>query len=77
MEASYEEIVQAAMALPPRTRAMLADHLLESLTDSTEQKRIESLWSDESERRIRELEEGNVEPIPGEDVEKEIRSLLK
>ena len=77
METNYEAIIQAAMALPPRTRAMLADHLLESLTDSTEQKRIEARWSDEAERRIRELEEVTIEPIPGEDVDKEIRELLK
>ncbi len=31
---SYEEIISAALALPPGTRAMLAEHLLVGNADS-------------------------------------------
>ena len=48
---TFEEILSAALALPPGTRAMLADHLLESL-NGEDQKRIDALWAEEAERRI-------------------------
>jgi len=44
---------------------MLADHLLTSL-DSEDQKRIDALWAEEAERRLREIDEGKVETIDGE-----------
>ena len=51
---SYEEIISAAMSLPPGARAMLAEHLLESL-DATNQSEIDAAWDDEADRRWREL----------------------
>ena len=70
---TFEEILTAALALPPGTRAMLADHLLESL-DAPNQKEIDAAWADEVERRIREIDEGKVETIDGELVMQELRS---
>ena len=52
-----EEILTAALALPAGARAMLADRLLASL-DGPDQKRIDALWAEEAEQRLRELEEG-------------------
>ena len=60
---TYEEIIAAALALPPGARAMLAEHLLESL-DAEDQERIDALWAKETERRDKELEEGAVTAIP-------------
>ena len=62
---TFGEILSAALALPPDMRAMLADHLLTSL-DSEDQKRIDALWAEEAERRLREIDEGKVETIDGE-----------
>lgn len=73
MLASFEEILRAALALPPGARAMLADHLLVSL-DAPNQKQIDAAWADEIERRIREIDEGKVETIDGELVMQKIRS---
>lgn len=70
---SFEEILRAALALPPGARAMLADHLLVSL-DAPNQKQIDAAWADEIERRIREIDEGKVETIDGELVMQKIRS---
>jgi len=70
---SFEEILRAALSLPPGARAMLADHLLESL-DGPDQKRIDGLWVEEAERRLREIEEGKVETIDGELVMQKLRS---
>jgi len=39
---TYEEIMSAALALPPGSRAMLAEHLLESL-DAEDQAQIDAL----------------------------------
>jgi len=42
---TYEEIFSAALSLPPGARAMLAEHLLDSL-NGEDQKRIDALWAD-------------------------------
>jgi putative addiction module component (TIGR02574 family) len=73
---TYEDIINAALALPPSARAMLAEHLLESL-DAEDQERIDSLWAEEAERRDREIEDGVVKTIPGEEVMNRLRSRYK
>jgi putative addiction module component (TIGR02574 family) len=73
---SYEEIKNAALALPPEARSMLAEHLLDSL-DAEEQQRIDALWVEEAERRDREIEEGRAIAIPGGEVLGRLRSRYK
>ena len=60
-----DEILKAALSLPPVKRAMLADDLLQSL-DSPNQTQIDAAWGEEAERRMREIDEGKVEAIDGE-----------
>ena len=73
---THEEIVSAALALPPDKQAMLAEHLLESL-DVENQKRIDELWAEEAERRDKEIEDGVVTPIPGEEVINRLRARYR
>lgn len=73
---SYDEILSAALSLPPYERAMAAERLLISL-DGPEQKRIEALWAEEAERRMREIEDGTVETIDGELVMQRLRARFK
>lgn len=73
---TYEEIINAALALPPGTRVMLAEHLLESL-DAEDQKRIDALWGEEAERRDKEIGDGVVTPIPGEEVMNRLRARYR
>lgn len=73
MSANFDEILSAALSLSPGARAMLADHLLESL-DSDDQKRIDEIWAQEAERRMQEIRDGKVEPIDGELVMRELRA---
>lgn len=73
---TYEEIITAALALPPGSRAMLAEHLLESL-DGEDQQKIDALWAEEAERRDREIEYGTVTAKSGEEVMKRLRSRYK
>ena len=70
---AFEEILSAALALPPGLRAAVVDHLLTSL-DGDDQKRIDAIWAEEAELRMREIDEGKVETIDGELVMKELRS---
>ena len=73
---TYEEIIDAALALPPGARAMLAEHLIESV-DAEDQQRIDALWAEEAERRDKEIEDGIVTAIPGEEVMNRLRSRYK
>ena len=65
---TFEEILGAALALPPGARAMLADE---------NQEQIDKAWAEEAERRMREIDEGKVETIDGELVMQELRARLK
>jgi len=73
MVQTYDEVFGAALALPPGMRAMLAEHLLQSL-DGAEQAEIDAAWAAEAERRIEAVEQGQVTPIPGEQVLQALRS---
>jgi putative addiction module component (TIGR02574 family) len=70
---TYEEIFTAALALPPEARAMLAEHLLESL-DAEDQARIDALWAAEAMRRDQEIEDGRVAAVRGDEVMRRLRS---
>ena len=73
---TYEELITAAMTLSPYERARLAEHLIKSL-DAEDQERIDRLWAAEAERRNREIEDGIVKAIPGEEVMNRLRSRYK
>ena len=76
MAANLDDIIKDALSLPPGARAMLADQLLVSL-DAEDQKRIDALWAEEAERRDKEIEDGVVTPIPGEEVMNRLRARYK
>ena len=73
---TYEEIETAALALPPEAREMLAEHLMASLCP-VDQEEIDALWAEEADRRYKEIEDGIVTPIPGEEVMARLRSRMK
>jgi putative addiction module component (TIGR02574 family) len=73
---TYEEIENAALALPPLARETLAEHLMASL-DPVDQNEIDAYWIQEAERRYKEIEDGIVTPIPGEEVMARLRSRYK
>jgi putative addiction module component (TIGR02574 family) len=74
MPSTYEEVVSAALTLPAGARAMLMEELLTSLDSSEE---VEVAWRAEIERRVREIDDGKVQLIPGEQVMSELRTQLK
>lgn len=66
------KVVSDALSLPPRTRAKLANKLLESL-DQPRQKAIDKLWADEVEDRIEAYEKGEIKVISGKEIFRELR----
>ncbi|MCX6579078.1 MAG: addiction module protein [Candidatus Aminicenantes bacterium] len=72
---TQEDVLTFAMTLPPDDRALLADRLLNSL-DSPQRKEINLLWADEAERRIQQVIDGKVTPLPGVEVIQDIRKTL-
>ena len=70
------KVVSDALALPPRTRARLAEKLLESL-DDPRQREIDHLWAEEVEDRIDAYERGELKAIPGKEVFRRLRPRKK
>ena len=64
-----------AMRLSARERALLADALLESLSDEATQK-IQELWAAESEDRLRAFREGKISARDAKDVLQDTISKL-
>ena len=67
---------EAALNLPPDERAALAEKLLLSLDEASDAE-VEQAWLSEAAHRARELDQGDVEAIPAEDVRRKARSLLR
>lgn len=64
---NIESIRQAALELQPAARMDLTHALVRSLTDLPESE-VQKLWLEEAERRDAEMEAGQVEGSPGEEV---------
>ena len=67
MVEEVRKIVEQALKMPARERAEIAQRLLESL-DRQMDMNVESAWQSEVERRISELDSGQVACIPWEEV---------
>ena len=70
---SIQEIEAQALRLPPRQRALLAQHLIDSLVETDE---TEQAWADEAARRSDAVASGDVETVPAADVLAEARRAL-
>jgi putative addiction module component (TIGR02574 family) len=69
---TYDEIFGVVLTLPPLYRAMLAEHLLNSLDEIDPE--IELAWKTEIEKRIEVINEGKVSLIPGDEVLQKLRN---
>ena len=67
-----ERVVEEALELPADARLGLVERLLTSL-NLPSQPDIDRLWADEVERRVTQVDRGEVELIPGEKVFERIR----
>jgi len=73
---SSAKIANDALALPPRSRAKLAEKLLESL-DDPKQRELDRLWAEEVEDRIDAYEKGFLKSIPGREVFRRLKPRKK
>ena len=67
-----EKIFDKAVSLPADSRIQLIEKLLMSLNLPT-QPEIDRLWAEEAEKRVEQIERGEVELIPGNKVFEKIR----
>ncbi|MHB8519609.1 MAG: addiction module protein [Limisphaerales bacterium] len=73
MPANNNRIVEAALALPPGSRARLAEKLLASL-DQPGQKDVDALRAREAEDRIDAFDAGQLRAISGASVFRALKS---
>lgn len=71
MGRTLQELFREASELPENDRAELAGRLLESLEGPAEPD-VEAAWAEEIERRIRQIDSGEVQTIPWEQVRAEL-----
>lgn len=74
------KLVTELLELPDEDRGTLAALLWRSLEpddgDELTGKESEAVWAAEIDRRLREVAEGNVELVDGDQVDAEIRAML-
>jgi len=73
LDMTINEVEAAALSLDLSGRAALAEKLLRSLEDPS-QEEIEQLWAEEALRRDEELDAGKAKARDGEEVLRELRA---
>ena len=76
MARALADIEQDISELSQRERAELLRKLIDDL-DAPGDTNSEAAWLNESERRLDEIESGNAQTYPADDVIKDARKLLK
>ena len=71
-----EDLEAAALQLPEEGRARLAQALLSSLSEPSENE-TEQIWAEEAERRYQEIRRGDVEVQDSDEVFREARARRK
>lgn len=75
MELALSEITDKALSLPIDDRVALAQRLWDSIEGFIDPE-IEDAWLKETEKRLKEIEEGKVECIPAEEAMKRAKASL-
>lgn len=75
MNASLKKLYAEATELAEADRAALAGMLLESL-EPVEIAGVDEAWAQEIQRRIREVDSGEVSPFPWSEVRSRLRARL-
>ncbi len=76
MPLSVKEIAIELLSLPVKSRALLAEKLIESLDEKTDEG-AEALWIKEARKRSRQIKSGSVRCKPAKEVLKQARMKLK
>ena len=73
---NLKQIENQALDLSEEERAQLAQRLILSLESSSDEG-LEKEWLLEAKRRAVEIDKGEVEPVPAEEVRKKAQALLR
>lgn len=71
-EASTKKLIEEIESLPIEERARVADSVLKSLNPVDSE--IEKKWIQTAEKRLKEIQTGKVDTIPGEKVFEKIQN---
>lgn len=76
-----EEILKAALDLSPQERLAVARELAKSVParedESLSETEWNEVWGEEALRRLREIEDGTVKTIPGDEVMARVRAITR
>ena len=61
-----KKVLEEALKLKPEDRFMLVDGLIKSLDEPD--KKLDEIWAEEAEKRLKAYREGRLEAIPMEDI---------
>lgn len=75
MTRDVAELFREASALPESDRAELAGRLLQSLHGEPDED-VEAAWAEEIERRVRQIDSGEVKTIPWAEVRAKLYARL-
>ena len=75
MTTQAKELTKQALALSPEERVKLADRLIASVDDFASPE-IEAAWQEEITRRVAEIEKGQAQLIPAEEVHRKARAMV-
>jgi putative addiction module component (TIGR02574 family) len=73
MGTTNDRVIEEALSLPADVRLSLIEKLITSLNLPTDEE-INRLWAEEAERRVSQIEAGEVKLVPGEEVFSKIRA---
>lgn len=76
MSGVANRVFEEALSLPSDERINLVEKLLTSLNLPI-QPEIDRLWAEEAERRVSQIERGDVQLIPGDEVFAKIRGKYR
>ncbi len=76
MATTRDRVIEEALSLPADVRLSLVEKLLTSLNLPSDAE-IDRLWAEEAERRVSQIESGEVKLVPGEEVFPKIRAKYK
>ena len=74
---TFKQIESAALELPETSRADLAQSLLQSLGEPTEDPEHDRIWAEEAARRYRDLRDNPASAVPAEEVFGKLRAAAR
>ena len=72
MTEKSQVVLDEALKLTPTERAEVAEQLIASLDEAPETD-VEQAWQEEIQKRLQQIERGEVKTIPWEEVQKRLR----